>query len=352
MKQGKTLIELAQEVQRQAEAKKDIVADSKQIKLSDDAQSLVVEGNDDVHQFDAITPVTHGQISQHLKIPKAYYDRMKAEKPALLAQNVNEWLHSSDSRRMVRTLDGTARAFLSDRYRRIDNNLIAETALQTLLNMPGIDPSAIASCEITDRRLYLKVIFDQIRGEVVPGDIMESGITISNSEIGQGGLVIAPFANRCVCSNGMAIPVDGLNKRHIGTRLQNGVITYQDDTIKADDKALMLEFRDTLLASADQEQFNKYLDLMRDANEGAKIERPVEAVEVLANTFNLNDGEKNSVLENLIMDQNYSRWGALNAVTKVANDHLDYDRASELEALGGRILTLTPSEWQTIATAA
>lgn len=348
MKQGKTLTELAQELQRQSEAKKDIVADARQITLSDTAEALSVGAM----EFNTITENTHTQIGTHLEIPKKYYEKMRENQPALLAENVNTWLRNSDRRRMIRTLDGKARAFLSDKYRRVDNDIIANMALETLLNLPQVTMDSIASCEVTDKRLYLKIVFSHIQGEIKKGDIVESGITITNSEIGQGGFAVSPFVHRLICLNGMTVNDAKMNKRHVGSRLQSGVIDYQNDTITADNRALMLEFRDTLLASANQDTFNKYVDIMRAAAESEKIEKPVEAVEVLSKSFGFNEFEKNSVLENLIMDQDYSKWGALNAVTKIANNHSDYDRASELEQIGGRILTLDRSQWHTIASAA
>jgi hypothetical protein len=42
----------------------------------------------------------------------------------------------------------------------------------------------------------------------------------------------------------------------------------------------------------------------------------------------------------------------LNAVTNLANDTESYDRATELEFLGGQVLDLNPSQWERIAVAA
>lgn len=67
----------------------------------------------------AVTDHAHGQIAQRLDIPAKYYNRMRSEAPALLAANVNNWFQEQPERRMIRTLDGKARAFLSDRYRRV-----------------------------------------------------------------------------------------------------------------------------------------------------------------------------------------------------------------------------------------
>lgn len=74
----------------------------------------------DSHEF----PLTHhaqGQIAAWAEIPRKYYEKMREDAPDLLQQNVNHWFSLFDGNRMIRTLDGTARAFLSDRYHRMDN---------------------------------------------------------------------------------------------------------------------------------------------------------------------------------------------------------------------------------------
>ena len=103
---------------------------------------------------------------------------------------------------MVRTIDGTARAFLSNRYRRIDNLDIAGIVLPVLQEMEGMH---FESCQLTDSRMYIKVVNTRLEAEVVPGDIVQSGIIISNSEVGLGSVSIQPLVYRLVCSNGMVV---------------------------------------------------------------------------------------------------------------------------------------------------
>ena len=139
----------------------------------------------------------HRQLGLQLKIPAPYYERMRAENPGLLMANVNGWFQQSpDTRRMVRTLDGTARAILSDRYRRIDNYEVAQTVLPIISEMQG---ARIESCELTDTRMYIKVVNERIQTEVVPGDIVQAGILISNSEVGMGSVSVKPLIYRLVC---------------------------------------------------------------------------------------------------------------------------------------------------------
>ena len=146
------------------------------------------EGVDLVEPMD-IRPTAHVQIGNYLSIPKKYYDRMQTEEPELLAHNVNTWFRKQPEQRMIRTMDGHARAFLSNRYRRIDNLDIARVTIPIIADIPG---ARYESCEITDDYLYLKVVNPRLQSEVVPGDIVQAGIVISNSETGQGAVCTSP----------------------------------------------------------------------------------------------------------------------------------------------------------------
>jgi hypothetical protein len=46
-----------------------------------------------------------------------------------------------------------------------------------------------------------------------------------------------------------------------------------------------------------------------------------------------------------------TRYGLIQAVTRASQEVEDYDRATELEQLGGQILELAPGQWRTIAEA-
>lgn len=60
-----------------------------------------------------------------------------------------------------------------------------------------------------------------------------------------------------------------------------------------------------------------------------------------------------SVLERLIRGGDYSRYGAANAVTNLANDLEDFDRIHTLEQMGGWLFTqISNAEWQKVALAA
>lgn len=157
MKYGRSLQELAIELDRQAKVKKDYVATAGAMQMTAVNENFdLVIGNTPFQ----LNENAHRQLGLQLKIPAPYYERMRAENPGLLMANVNGWFQQSpDTRRMVRTLDGTARAILSDRYRRIDNYEVAQTVLPIISEMQG---ARIESCELTDTRMYIKVVNERI----------------------------------------------------------------------------------------------------------------------------------------------------------------------------------------------
>ena len=67
--------------------------------------------------------------------------------------------------------------------------------------------------------------------------------------------------------------------------------------------------------------------------------------------FNLDDTEKSGVLQHLIKGGDLSQYGLSNAVTAMSADVEDYDRASDLERVGGQIIELPKSDWHTISVA-
>ena len=132
MKEGRTLQQLAVEIKRQQAVAKDFLADTGALTMETDSSTtrLAIGNGGDF----GITDIAHGQIGEYLQIPGKYYEKMRLESPKLLATNVNHWLHQvpqteAPIHKMVRTLDGNVRAFLSNRYRRIDNVQVAETVL-------------------------------------------------------------------------------------------------------------------------------------------------------------------------------------------------------------------------------
>lgn len=174
MKTGRSLQDWAKEIERRANAKRDFMVDTRSMEMFNGEQGpqVSLELKDSRLQL-GMTENAHRQIGTHLNIPAKYYELMRKENPELLVQNVNSWLEKNPTRRLVRALDGDMRAFLSDRYRCIDNLDIAECVLPIISKMPD---ATIESCEVTDDRMYIKVVNPRIQAEKLrPRDGVGSG---------------------------------------------------------------------------------------------------------------------------------------------------------------------------------
>ncbi len=353
MKSGRTLVSLAQELERQLSSKKDLVVSSMLLRhdTNDEGDTrLVIEESGGPAHY-GITPLARRQLSEKLKIPYAYFERMRHQQPVLLDRNVNTWLQSEEDRRMIRTLDGQVRAVLSDRYRRLDNFDLAESVLPILQQLPEVK---FESVELTDARMYLKVVTPRLKYEMAPGDIVQAGVVITNSEVGQGTLSVQPLLYRLVCRNGLIASDRSLRKTHVGRAMgsdDDGVTVYRDDTLRADDKAFFLKVRDVVQAAVSETTFRQIAQKMQKTLQIPLMGDPVKTVEVLANRYDLNDAERTGVLRHLITQGDLSGYGLVNAVTHFSQEVEDYDRATDFEVLGGKLIELPSDEWKGLAQA-
>ena len=67
-------------------------------------------------------------------------------------------------------------------------------------------------------------------------------------------------------------------------------------------------------------------------------DNPMQTVEMLGDRYVLNKLERASILRHFIMGNDFSHYGLVNAVTRSSQDIPDYNRATELERLGGTLL--------------
>jgi len=353
MKSGRSLVNLAQELDRQLVTKRDLVLPGSLLQCRTEEGGelkMIVDSKHGDGEY-GVTDLARRQLADKLKIPVTYFERMRTEQPALLDRNVNTWLAQDGERRMIRTLDGKVRAVLSDRYRRLDNYDLAENVLPILQRLEG---ARFESVELTDTRMYLKVVTPRVQFEVAPGDVVQAGIVITNSEVGQGTLSVQPLVYRLVCRNGLIASDHALRKTHVGRTVQgeSDVVTvFRDDTLAADDKAFFLKVRDVVEAAVSETTFRLVAQKLQKTRDIRLTGDPVKAVEVLSNRYTLNEGERTGVLRHLIAEGDLSAYGLVNAVTHFSQDVDDYDRATEFEALGGRLIELSAGEWRTVVEA-
>ncbi len=354
MKAGLTITEMAAEIERQAAVKADYLVNPQKLEmesLGGTPMLRVVDGGVDQMEPLAIQETVHRQMGAHLGIPWRYYEKMLLEEPGLLSHNVNHWLHKGESGpRMLRTLDGKARAFLSNRFRPIDNFEIATAVLPIIMSMQG---ARFESTQITDNYMYIKVVNPRLTGEVRLGDVVQAGIVISNSETGLGAVNVQPLVYRLACLNGMVVNDSRVSTRrnHVGraNSTDENFALYSQETLDQDSKAFMMKVQDTVRAAVDEARFARVLDTMKESTQAKLDTSDVPAlVKLTSSNFGLTETEGKGVLQHLLEDADYTLYGLANAVTRYSQDVEDYDRASKLEAIGYNVMTMSPAMFRQI----
>lgn len=395
MKEGRTLASLAQELERQANAKRDVLVSAIDLCIHTNGSSaLQLISRDESYPLNEIA---NAQLAEYLAVPKAFYDRLRtssltlrvplgcgsqpgsrgepASWPARVEQDeplfdlvVNRLLREKgEERRLVRTLDGRARAVLSDSYNPDLDNFDLFRMAARVLQEAGLGPQNVLSCEVTERKLYLKVVSPKIQATIHPSNlhrehgghfflkepqVIQAGVLISNSEVGQGAVKIEQTVFKLACTNLWVIET-AYRTRHLGRMLEaddEGQV-YRSDTRMAEARARLLKVRDHVADALNEAHFHALVERIQETTEvplGKSVEKTVEAS---AKRFSLSQTEKDSVLRNLIGGADLSLWGLSNAITATAGEASDYDRATELEVIGGRCLAMSKGQVNELITA-
>ena len=259
---------------------------------------------------------------------------------------------------MLRTLMNGAsigRAFVSESYRPLDNYDLAEVILPKLQDV-GCE---VISSQITETRLYIQAATPRMeldlnalrerKARLDEIDPVQAGIVISNSEVGAGSLAMDQLLWKLSCLNGM-IAARVMRRHHVGRRqdpffeMEEAAEYYSDRTKEMDDRVFWNKVRDVVDALFDMGRFETLCQKFADSA-SVKISG-TEAVEEITKRFQLVEHEKNSVLNHLIEGGELNVFGLANAVTRASTDSPSYDRAIELERIGGDIIELPKSTWE------
>jgi hypothetical protein len=324
------------------------------------------------------TSVCDEGLSEKLGIHRSYLRRLRAERIDLYDLNINGWLHGDtfadgtpvegnagpDPRsflvRCLRGDDGTgiARAFLSDRYRMIDNIDVLMSALQGIEDA-GVEV-VIDGCDLSERRMYVRVVCPQVqvaaetllRGYRNPfgedfdrwreiadreglgygegGEpIVFAGLVIQNSEVGDGAFSITPRAVVKVCKNGLVISKDMVRDVHLGGRLSEGVVDWSADTQQKAVELVRAKTRDSVSTFLSE---GYLIDAVAKLEErAAEPVTSVDEVKVLVNRLKFSTEEIDGILSRFVQGGQMTRGGVMNAVTAQAQMVGDADLAHTME---------------------
>lgn len=346
---------MANELTRIQETAKDfIVPVSKMEAIPTDKGVSLGFQNGEAHSF-SLNNWSTTQTAAFTDIPSAYLNRIAGENPTLAAQAINHGLAlQKDERRMLRTVDGHVRGFLSPKYRRLDGYDLLNAVFPTLQE----NGLTVNASELTERRLYLKALSPKLISEVKKGDAVQYGITISTSDVGAGSLRVEPFVYRLICLNGM-ISATTLRKYHRGKDVgesDDAQELYSDRTKELSDAAFWCQVNDIVRGSLDPAFFEREVDKLRIAAEMPIKNYDLEnVVELTAKAVNLPMGKAR--LQNVVAalasgneGAGLTQYGLINSFTRAAYDDSEsFDDSIDMERAAGKILTLPVNSWRKIA---
>ena len=354
--------------------KQDFIAPTKElqfrtIELDDQPQSeIIIEGNGgEPTRFLKVNDLCFDQIAQKNGLDVRTARRLQSEYSREYDLLTNAIWQKENSKRMIRTYDdlnqgmnpsGTARAFLSDKFKTFDNSDLLESALPQLMDSDAC--WKIVNCAITQKKMYIR-----LKSEIITGaganvnDIMAHGIGLSNSETGAGSISAFGINWTLACLNGMQ--TQNITRRSHITSARDGdtwnILT--DETKQADNHSLKLQLRDIVSSYASRDTFDENLEKMRLASEDTINVEASEAVENLGKVLTLSKKETSNVLDGLLKtigqagyenDKPVNRATFVNAVTRVGNN-AKADDVDFWQKLGGQVLNMKKTDWNRVAMA-
>ena len=379
-----SLVDLVTELERQKESRLDFVADCRSLSAiateegtedgsaprmrifpsKDGTQVREFIGGDGVELGDS----AFAQLCERSEpsIPVRYGRKLLAVNPFAAGTLAEETFCQSGSRRLFRCLDGRVRAVLSDQYRIVDNYDLAFSALEAVHAADGEVIEAALSEKSMKLKFTTKSIFDTLettrssgpsggwysgglgsqdylgkvgantRGDLPggPGTIHPI-VTLSNSETGHGGIRVRLGILQAVCFN-IATVETVVSEIHLGGRLDGGI--FSEETRSTDSKAIFLKSRDAIRAAFDPKKFAAMVARIRKSTE-TPIEAPSTAVGIIAERLDLDEEKRTDLLEHFLGTYARTAFGLASALTRVAQDVADPERAEEFENFGGELMT-------------
>ena len=346
-------------------AKRDLIVPSTKIEMCNDI--FIVEdgiGGDNESLFKGMgidvagsdyfeiepTELFHRQMAEKMGIPIRYYwDMLHGEHYKLLNDNVNYWLNDRTRNMLLRTFiqddnkTGIGRAFLSDKYRRIDNLDLLVATLDTMTGIPGLE---CTHCDITETNIY--AIFENPNVKIDVPELIEnyrnpsdpdnreagftSGFTLKNSEVGRGGFSITPRGAFVICGNGMTSKEDAYRQIHIGSKTNDGFLAWNEAVENKNLELVRAQMKQYMEYFISTEYLQKAVKPLYKAK-GIEFKKPVDVVKnVTKNHFNYSDEALDKILGYFHKANDESGLGVVQALTYFAHETEDANQQHEIEA--------------------
>ncbi len=334
--------------------KRDFIVPASQLRYTPEGRMIIEakQGSTD-QRGNWLNDICHSQVADKLGIPVAYYKKMMASHPDLLAQNVNGWLQKSTSKYLMRTFEidpeqpGTARAFLSDRYQILDNYDVLLAALEAIKKM-GVQVQ-ITKAQVSESRMYLHITCPELEVNAeaflkgymkeegaAAGNGIITGFVLTNSEVGLGTFEIRPRATILKCTNGLIGTDDRFRRVHLGGKLEEGEVEWSERTKQKNYELIISQTQDAVKTFLSKDYLNGMIRKLAEAHQ-IKLENPMDTVHNVCRELSITEEHKKDILSFFLSDGDHRASGVFNAITRQAQN-MNCDAQFEVECGIGKLL--------------
>ena len=279
------------------------------------------------------------QMALAVEMPMKFLDSLAEEKASwgkeLLAHNMNEIFHQrfKSKRYLTRSTHGEVRGFLSDQYRRLDSRPIVEAFASAVQEKGAMPYNGV----VTDTKIAIQAIMPEVY-EPIPGELVAYGLSLENSDFGNGALSLRAYLLRIWCTN-LAITEETMRQVHLGKRLDDNMI-YSQRTYELDSKTTVSALKDVVRLQLDSGSLTNRMDAVRKANDkGVTTE---QARELLKKTLNKGEAEATFNAYNspdvYNLPAGNTAWRLSNAISWIAGQTEEPERKLDLMRAAGDVL--------------
>lgn len=325
---------------------KNLGVHTSKIKVSDQNGEMVVEFPDENGKILTAMP-NKWALSQVVKGTmgdKQYYDKCKKNGPEGLAElNVNSWLENKNSMQIIRTMNGTMRAFLGQDYMIVDSydaldeisKQISAANAQRIAD--GIPPLKIDRGSMSEGHLYIEVLDESHQYDIGKGDMYNGMISFENSDVGGGAMNADVGFFRWACAN-LHIKNQVMHKIHRDKTLDVAIV---GKVIVSQMALLWIQAIGKTIdhVTRNGQLFDQWATELRESKE-IKITNTETTLKNLKSELTMNDNEIALITARLMGDQTIQpedRMSGYALVQAVTGIKPGVDREHELAAAAGRL---------------
>jgi hypothetical protein len=227
------------------------------------------------------------------------------------------------------------RGFLSDSFRRIDSRPVVE-AFATAVQEKGAQPY---EGYVTDTKIAIQAVMPEVY-EPVPGEVVAYGLSLENSDFGNGALSVRAYLLRIWCAN-LAITQEEMRQVHLGRRLDESVL-YSQRTYELDAATTVSALKDVIRQQLNSDQLHRRMNLIREASQ-QQVDAG-RARDLLRKMLQKSETdiviEAYNSLDTVNLPAGTTMWRLSNAVSWAAGQTEDAERKLELSKVAGQIIAV------------